>query len=269
MFDKPNALALAARARRDVAAALRFFSILPAPRGGASEPPFDLARAAWAAPVAGALIGAVGAVALGVAALLGLPPLVAAALAVAALALTTGALHERGLAEVADGMDCGGASGEDKPAIARDSRVGVCGVVALALALILRVGALAALTRDGLAIAAAGLILSGAAARAGALLPRALPARADGAGASLGWLDLSALIGVGLATLVVAVLTGLAALETMRALFACVVAAAAAWATRGLTRPQTSGQTGDDAGAAEQAAEIACLIGLLIGGRAP
>jgi adenosylcobinamide-GDP ribazoletransferase len=270
MFDKPHVLAVAARARRDVAAALRFFSILPAPRGGASEPSFDLARAAWAAPVAGALIGAVGAVALGVAALLRLPPFVAAALAVATLAATTGALHEDGLADVADGFG-GGRSREEKLAIMRDSRVGVFGVAALVFSFLLRVGALAALAGDGFAIAAASLILSGAAGRAGALFPIALlaPARADGAGVSVGRLDVSALTAAGLATVLVAFLAGLAALEVMRALFACVVAAAAAWAASALARRQIGGHTGDVAGAAEQAAEIACLIGLLIGGRAP
>jgi adenosylcobinamide-GDP ribazoletransferase len=270
MFDKLQALALAARARRDVAGALRFFSILPPPRGGAPEPPFDPARAAWAAPVAGALIGAVGAAALGVAALLRLPPFVAAALAVATLALATGALPEDGLADVADGFG-GGRSREEKLAIMRDGRVGVFGVAALVFSFLLRVGALAALAGDGFAIAAASLILSGAAGRAGALFPIALlaPARADGAGAGVDRLDVSALTAAGLATVVVAFLAGLAALEVMRALFACVVAAAAGWAASALARRQIGGHTGGVAGAAEQAAEIACLIGLLIGGRAP
>jgi adenosylcobinamide-GDP ribazoletransferase len=153
----------------------------------------------------------------------------------------------------------------------RDSRVGAFGVVTLIVAMMLRVGAIAALAGDGFAIAAASLILSGAAGRAGALFPIALlfPARADGGGASVGRLDVSALTAAGLTTIAVAVVTGLATLEIMRALFACVVAAAAAWATSALARRQIGGQTDDVAGAAEQAAEIACLVGLLIGGRAP
>ena len=78
-----------------------------------------------------------------------------------------------------------------KLAIMRDSRIGAFGAVALVLSLILRVGALAALARGGFGVAAASLILSGAASRAGALVPLALlpPARTDGAGASAGRLE--------------------------------------------------------------------------------
>ena len=271
MFDAATLLPLLARARRDIADNLRFFSALPAPRRGAPspEPALDLARVAWAAPVAGALIGALGALAFGLAALLRLPPFVSAAFAIATLTLATGALHEDGLADVADGFG-GGRSREEKLAIMRDSRVGVFGALALILSLLLRVGALAALASGGFAVAAASLILSGAVARAGALLPFALlpPARADGVGASVGRLGAAELTAAALAVLVVALIAGIAALGVMRALFACILAAAAAWATSALARRQIGGQTGDVAGAAEQTAEIACLVGLLIGGRA-
>ena len=273
MFDAPARSALIARAWRDVAENLRFFSALPTPSHGA-EPEagagLNLARIAWATPIAGALIGAVGAIAFGLAVLLRLPPLLGAAFAVAALALATGAMHEDGLADVADGFG-GGLTREAKLAIMRDSRIGAFGTVALVLSLILRVGALAALARGGFGVVAASLILSGAASRAGALVPLALlpPARADGSGASAGRLETADLIAAGLAVVAVAFLAGLVALGVMRALFACVLAAAASWAMSALARRQIGGQTGDVAGAAQQAAEIACLCGLLIGGRAP
>ena len=152
----------------------------------------------------------------------------------------------------------------------RDSRIGAFGAIALVLSLLLRVGALAALTRGGFAVAAASLILSGAASRAGALIPLALlpPARADGAGASAGRLQTSDLIAAGLAVAGVAFVAGLAALGVVRAVFAGVLAAAASWGMSVLARRQIGGQTGDVAGAAQQAAEIACLCALLIGGRA-
>ena len=75
------------------------------------------------------------------------------------------------------------------------------------------------------------------------------------------------LIAAGLAVVGVAFLAGLGALGVTRALFACVLAAAASWAMSALARRQIGGQTGDVAGAAQQVAEIACLCGLLIGGR--
>ncbi len=273
MTGAPARAALFARAWRDISENLRFFSRLPMSSRGAeidTGAALNLARIAWAAPIAGALIGAVGALALGLAALLRLPPFVGAAFAVATLALMTGALHEDGLADVADGFG-GGLTRESKLAIMRDSRIGAFGTVALVLSLMLRVGALAALARGGFAVAAASLVLSGAASRAGALVPLALlpPARTEGAGAGAGRLETKDLIAAGLAVAGVAFLLGLLALGVTRAFFACVVAAAAAWAMSALARREIGGQTGDVAGAAQQAAEIACLCALLIGGRAP
>src|SRR5208282_3251017 len=148
---------------------------LPAP----PDSGFDLNRIAWAAPVAGAVVGFAGVLALAAAEALGLPPLVGAALVAA-----TGALHEDGLADVADGFG-GGATRERKLAIMRDSRIGAYGAVALVLALIVRVGALSAALAHGFSSAAGALVIAAAVSRAGALAPLALldPARTDGAGA--------------------------------------------------------------------------------------
>ena len=257
-----------ARLWPDLVANLRFFSRLPTPSRTA-EGGLDLNRVAWATPLAGALIGAFAALALAIAQMLLLPPFVAATLAVAALAAITGALHEDGLADLADGFG-GGSTREAKLAIMRDSRVGSFGAVALMLSLTLRIGALAALSRGGLAFAGASLILAGAASRAGALVPLALlpAARPDGAGASAGRLELGKLIAAGITTAALAFLTGVLALGVTRAFFSSVMVGAAAWAVSALARRQIGGQTGDVAGAAQQAAEIACLCGLLIGGRA-
>ena len=273
MSDAPIRSAPFARAWRDIIDNLRFFSRLPTPSRAAeieTGAGLDLAEIAWATPIAGALIGALGAIALGLAVLLDLPPFLGAAFAVATLALATGALHEDGLADVADGFG-GGPTRESKLAIMRDSRIGAFGTVALILSLMMRVGALAALMRSGFGVAAASLMLAGAASRAGALVPLGLlpPARADGAGASAGRLETKHLIAAGLAVVGVAFLLGLAALGVARALFACVLAAAASLGMSALARRQIGGQTGDVAGATQQIAEIACLCGLLIGARAP
>jgi len=253
---------VAARAE-DVVDALRFFTRLPLPASRG----FDFARIAWAAPVAGAAVGLIGAVALAAAAALGLPPFVAAALAIAAMVGVTGALHEDGLADVADGFG-GGATRERKLAIMRDSRIGSFGAAALMLSLMLRAGALSAALAHGVWGAAAALVLAAAVSRAGALAPLATlaPARPDGAGAAaakgLAPPGFAACCGVAAA---IALGLGLAALGLGLALAALVAAALGAAAMTALAQRQIGGQTGDVAGAAQQAAEIAAWCGLLIG----
>ena len=118
---------------------------------------------------------------------------------------TTGALHEDGLADVADGFG-GGATRARKLEIMRDSRIGAYGAIAIALALILRVGALAAALDGGFWRAALSLMLVAALSRAAALTPLALlpPARADGAGAAAGRLDSNALAAAWGSALVIA-----------------------------------------------------------------
>jgi adenosylcobinamide-GDP ribazoletransferase len=256
-------------ALRDLVACLRFFSRLPLPAlpfEASPHAPPDIARLALMAPVAGAIIGAIAALALAIATALGLPPFVAAALAIAALVLATGALHEDGLADVADGFG-GGATVAQKLDIMRDSRIGAFGAAALFLSLILRIAALTALAGHGLALGVGGLILAAAASRAFALLPLALlpPARADGLGVVAARLRAGGASAAGGAALLIAALLGLIVLGLGHALLGFALAFAAALAMTSLARRQIGGQTGDVAGAAQQLAEIACLIGLLIG----
>lgn len=250
--------------RRDFADALRFFTRLPLP-----APPdagFDLNRIAWAVPVAGAVVGIAGVFVLAAAEALGLPPLVGGTLAVGALVAATGALHEDGLADVADGFG-GGATRERKLAIMRDSRIGAYGAVVLALSLVLRIGALAAALRHGFGEAAGALTLAAVVSRAGALAPLALldPARADGAGAAAGRLKPQSFAAAWGAALAIALVLGLAATGLGHAFMALAGAAMGAAAVTALARRQIGGQTGDVAGAAQQAAEVAAWCGLLIG----
>jgi adenosylcobinamide-GDP ribazoletransferase len=73
-----------------------------------------------------------------------LAPLVVAVLGTAAGVLLTGAFHEDGLADVADGL--GGALGRERALlIMKDSRVGAFGAIAVALALLCKVALLALL----------------------------------------------------------------------------------------------------------------------------
>jgi adenosylcobinamide-GDP ribazoletransferase len=258
-------MGLARRFVRDIAGALRFFTRL---RVGEPEPgaPLDIDRIAWAAPVAGVAVGLVGGLALALTTLLGLPVLLRAGFATAALVVATGALHEDGLADVADGFG-GGATRARKLEIMRDSRIGAYGAIAIALALILRVGALAAALDGGFWRAALSLTLVAALSRAAALTPLALlpPARADGAGAAAGRLDSNALAAAWGAALVIALALGLVALGFAHVLFAALMSGAGALCMVALARRAIGGQTGDVAGAAQQCSEIAAWCGLLIG----
>jgi adenosylcobinamide-GDP ribazoletransferase len=124
--------------------------LTPLPVGRDTAP--SAGTLAWF-PVAGALVGlAVGAAwwAAGEA----FPPLVAAAVAVAADAALTGALHLDGLADSADGLLPHLDSTERRRAVMAAPDVGAFGVAAVACALLLRVAALASLAPDAWLVAA-------------------------------------------------------------------------------------------------------------------
>ncbi len=253
-----------ARAWCDVADAVRFFTRLRVGEPSLSAP-LDINRIAWAAPVAGVVVALIGALGLALATLLGLPLLLRAGLATAALVVATGALHEDGLADVADGFG-GGWTRATKLEIMRDSRVGAYGAIAIALALILRVGALTAALEGGLWRASLSLMLVAALSRAGALTPLALlvPARADGAGAA-GPLESNALAAAWGSALTIALAFGLVALGVAHTVLAALLSGAGALLMVALARRAIGGQTGDVAGAAQQCGEIAAWCGLLIG----
>jgi adenosylcobinamide-GDP ribazoletransferase len=249
----------------DIAESLRFFTRLRLgePDPGAS---LDIDRIAWAAPVAGVAVGVIGALVLPLTAILGLPLVLRAGLTTAALVAVTGALHEDGLADVADGFG-GGATRARKLEIMRDSRIGAYGAIAIALALTLRVSALTATLDGGFWRAALSLVLVAALSRAAALTPLALlpPARADGAGAAAGRLDSNALAGAWGSALVIGVALGLVGLGLAHVLTATLLSGVGALLVVALARRAIGGQTGDVAGAAQQCGEIAAWCGLLIG----
>jgi adenosylcobinamide-GDP ribazoletransferase len=238
----------------DIKISVLFSTRLPLPHAAAVGGT-EIARASWALPVAGALVGLMGAIVYGMAHKQGLPPLVAAALALAATLVATGCLHEDGLADIADGFG-GGDSRERKLEIMRDSRIGSYGVCALGMSLILRISALASIANP--ALAAAALIAAHAGARATMPLFMALvpPARADGLAAAAGRPSLVR-AGVAAALGLVALWVGLPlAAATTAALLLLLAGAALAW----LCVKQIGGQTGDVLGALEQSGEILILL---------
>ncbi len=123
--------------------AVQFLTRLPLPAGLPWSDDLQV-RSAKYYPLVGALVGAIGAAVLGGAALV-LPLPVAVLLSMVATLALTGAMHEDGLADAADGL-LGGADKARALEIMRDSRIGTYGAVALGMALALKAALLMALT---------------------------------------------------------------------------------------------------------------------------
>ena len=131
--------------QQDLKVVLAFFTRLPIKSGEVRRP---LAASSRAFGVAGLVIGGLAGMVFWLASLSGLTAPVAAILAVAALILITGGLHEDGLADVADGFG-GGWDVARKLDIMRDSNVGTYGMLALVISTGLRVAGYATLFVDG------------------------------------------------------------------------------------------------------------------------
>lgn len=106
--------------------------------------PPRLDMAGWAFPIIGFIIGAIGAVSLITMQAIGIGAMGAAACGVVVMTLLSGALHDDGLADMADGFG-GGHTVDDKIRIMHDSRVGSYGVMALCLSVVMRVTLLSSL----------------------------------------------------------------------------------------------------------------------------
>ncbi|MDN2565842.1 adenosylcobinamide-GDP ribazoletransferase [Aquibium sp. A9E412] len=238
----------------ELVACLGFYTRLPV--AARALPPGGFAAAQWAAPLAGAAVGLAGTLAWLAATRLGLGAWPAALAALAATMLASGALHEDGLADVADGFG-GGATPADKLAIMRDSRIGSYGVLALILSVLMRAAALAALAAAGAAAVTAALLAAHMAARAAmpAFLRAVPPARRDGLSTGLGAVPRGA-------ALTAAALGGLALLPLGlgAALATAAALGLAGWLFARLCRRQIGGHTGDCLGALEQGGEALVLL---------
>jgi adenosylcobinamide-GDP ribazoletransferase len=238
---------------RAAAAAVAFLTRVPVGRLAALGPD-DVARGAVFFPVVGAGIGAlVGGVAVGLDSRLTV--LLAAALAVAAEALVTGAIHLDALADTADGL--GAPTRERALEVMREPAIGSFGATALGLGLLVKTAALAALLdgADPVLAALAAFALGRAAPLA---LSWALPyARAGGGtGASLAgagralWLAAGLLVGIGAAV---------GALG-LRGLWLAAGAAVAVVLVGLVARRRFGGVTGDVLGAGVELATVLALV---------
>jgi adenosylcobinamide-GDP ribazoletransferase len=209
----------------------------------------------------------------------GSAPLVAAALGTALGVLLTGAFHEDGLADVADGLG-GSADRERALGIMKDSRVGAFGAIAVMLMLLCKVTLLALLGDVSGPLMVAALLVAHVVSRTWPLLTiRWLPQVGDVAGSKSkpladqisGLALCTGLIWCVLAlalTVAVQVTTGFIAINMtdaglLQALLNALMVSLVAWAvmTRWFWR-RLGGFTGDCLGATQQVCEVAFYLGL-------
>jgi adenosylcobinamide-GDP ribazoletransferase len=205
-------------------------------------------------PVAGAVIGAaVGGVAAGL--WFVVPPMVAAACAVAVGLLITGAFHEDGLGDIADAFG-GGWTVERRLEILKDSRHGTYGVAAICASIVVRVIALGHLTGPWAlftaAVAAHTMGRVAAVVMAGSM--RLATHSGLGADYGRGTTRVRAVVGSAAGVAITAAAVGWWALPLAGA---AVVAVAG---TGLLARRKIGGISGDVLGATEQVAEMLCLV---------
>lgn len=247
--------------------AAAFLTRLPVERraeDGREDPepgtPASLAESIWLFPLVGFGIGGAGAIVLALLAWLGVPPVVAVILAVGVTVLVTGALHEDGLSDVADGFG-GGRDRASKLEIMRDSRLGAYGALTLAVVVVAKIAALATIADWHVGAAAGAMIASATWSRAmfAPLMRWLAPARADGLGAGAGtpgeWETWKGLIlGALLAVLMIVSPAGAGVIVVL------AVGGLAAFAMGWIAMRQIGGYTGDVLGAAQQVAEVATLV---------
>lgn len=233
-------------ALRDVTAAFGLLTRLPVP----FTPPRH--AGAWAWPLVGLGVGALAVLPAMAAVALGLSVPVAAVLLIALQAVATGALHEDGLADCADGF-FGGRDKARRLEIMKDHQIGSYGGLALMLAVLARWSALVALLAAGewALILAAAVLSRVPMAAIMASLPNA---RGTGLSASVGAPPQGAVfVAAGLAFVAALGLAGWAALP-----MACAVGLTGLGVAL-VAKAKIGGQTGDVLGAAQVLAEVAAL----------
>jgi len=211
----------------------------------------------------------------------GSAPLVAAALGTVLSVLITGAFHEDGLADVADGL--GGSYDRNRSLeIMKDSRVGAFGAIAVVLALLSKVVLLGLLGDVSAPLLVLALFVAHVVSRTWPLLTiRLLSHVGDAAGSKskplADQISLTAL-GTGLIWLFSAlaltvyvqaatdyIALDLSNVDLLQALANALVASLLAWAwmTRWFAR-RLGGFTGDCLGATQQVCELAFYLGLAV-----
>jgi adenosylcobinamide-GDP ribazoletransferase len=238
--------------------AISFLTIVPVPAAALATTTgaeVGLSSAAVWFPVVGV---AVGALAGGVRLLCGdaLGATVATVLAMMVLVIVTGALHQDGLADTADGLGVHGDRAR-RLAVMRDSSTGVFGALALIAWALLLFTTVASFDGDR---ALRALVVACALARWAALAHAAAtrPARADGLGAALHVGRLAMAVAMAVAVIVALAVGGLVPGAAAIGTTAVVAGLSVVFARRML-----GGRTGDTLGATVAITEVAVCVVLL------
>lgn len=235
----------------DIAAAFSLLTRLPVPvdhtRAGTRA-----AAAVWAYPLVGAVVGLISGALGGALLLLGVASGICAAVVIGTMALLTGALHEDGIADCADGL-AGGMTLQRRLEIMKDSRVGAFGAAALGVFLLARWSGTEALlpAQWPWVFAAIGAVSRLPMVLAMSVMPLA---RRDGMAAGVGRPPaLSIMLAIVLSAVICVGFTGLSGIVIF--LCACL-SPIPLWFAAQRT---IGGYTGDILGGSQQIAEVAAL----------
>ncbi len=240
------------------AAAWRFLTIFPFSWWQGADEGAALRASVPYFPVVGLVLG------LGIALVMtivgmAVPPVVAAALGVIALAAVSGGLHMDGLADSADALLSPGHSREKALDVMKDSRLGAHGAMGLVLVLLLKFACLASLP---IHVVPHALLAAAVLGRAGMIFPMALLpyAREKGLGGifQLGSTSRSIAIACVWAAVFALVSAGFSGIYT----FALWLVVTLAWVR--FLRKRLNGATGDSYGAACELCETAALLGTAV-----
>lgn len=226
------------------------------PLKAASAPDRDTLSGAIAAfPLTGALIGFVLAVSNAVFSF-ALPSMVSAALTVAVMALLTGALHQDGIADTADGI-YGGKEPSKRLDIMRDSRIGTFGVLALILDIILKIALIAAVPARFKTGALIAMAVSG---RWSIVLALYVSKYARAEGKAKAFFEATS-------TRIFCIASGIAVVTAFaggfKGLAALLAAGVVSYGARSYMEKKINGMTGDTLGAVNEIAEIAALATII------
>jgi len=242
---------------RDIPVALALLTRLPLPHFHfPTQAHRPAARGAWAYPLVGILLALIAAGVGEALSRMGATAPLVAGIVLTTLVMLSGAMHEDGLADCADGF-WGGWTAEKRLRIMKDSMIGSYGVIALVLSLLLRWYLIAELITDGALLWA--LVIAACGSRAAMVwVMDSLPiARRDGLSNRTGR---PGELATAASVLIAVVVTVLA--PDVSAWRLVLLAFLAALLVRQLAKRKIGGQTGDVLGATQQITEIALLMGL-------
>ncbi len=249
----------------DVIRSIGFLSRLPVSSRFYENHNGAISNYARAFPAAGLLLAVPPALLLWILLQIDAPPLLAALICLLALTLITGALHEDGLADSADGL-AGGRDREHMLAIMRDSCTGSYGVIALIFSFSIRAAALCHLIVYSQALAVLAVLAVQPAARALMVAHwHALPAaRGDGVASGAGQPDSANRRFALVSSIVVVTLLLISVASLAEIAVALVASGLAVYGFSRYVMRKIGGHTGDTIGASEQTAEIVFLSTLAL-----